>query len=151
MTVSDHTTPPTPSSALEAVNIASAAPNLYFLPSAYDSAAECPFRRPIKILEALHDLNESVNIWRDQRTQNVSGNNIVNIMKARGWQKRCSMHISKTASGVYRRHYEFLYDGIYHLFAPHITIGTFGANTCASIHFIFDETNEKVAVNVVNR
>jgi hypothetical protein len=37
------------------------------------------------------------------------------------------------------------------LFEPHITIGSGDANSCASIHFLFDQKREKMIVGHVGK
>lgn len=125
--------------------------NVEFLDSAYASAAESPFQKPSDIFEALCDLNEIVDAWRQQRAEKGSGGDLLQHLRNRGWGKRSSMHISDTTRGKFRAHYEFLYQGKRQLFEPHITIGAGDSNSCASIHFIFDQGREKMIVGHVGR
>ena len=116
--------------------------NLEILRSAFSSARESPFLRPRKIYQALHDLNNFVN---DRRNGKTEGETLIKYLRNRGW-KRSKMRISETARGMYRSDYEFMYRGEKKLFAPHITFGAGDFNTCASIHFLFDQDREKIVV-----
>ena len=68
-----------------------------------------------------------------------------------GWGKRCSMHISNTTRRQYKTDYTFNYGLKPRLFEPHITIGSGDPNSCASIHFVLDETNGKIVIAHVGR
>ena len=126
--------------------------NIEVLPSAYSAAGESPFKRPADIHRALVDLDEIVDAWRNLRAEKGSGGDLAATPRdSRGWRKRSSMHISDTTKGKFRSHYEFEYQGVKQLFEPHITIGSGGPNSCASIHFIFDQAREKIIVAHVGK
>ena len=72
-------------------------------------------------------------------------------LREHGWGKRSSMHILRDDLGKFGRHYEFEYQGEKQLFEPHITIGAGDPNSCASIHFIFDQQREKIIVGHVGK
>jgi hypothetical protein len=120
--------------------------NIEVLDSAYSAAASSPFNRPFDIYKALTDLNEIVDAWRKNRDETGSGGDLLLHLRDRGWGKRSRMHISNTTRGKYRTHYEFEYRGRKQLFEPHITIGAGDPNSCASIHFIFDQGREKMII-----
>ena len=61
------------------------------------------------------------------------------------------MHISNTTRTKFRMHYEFDYQGRKQIFEPHITIGSGDANSCASIHFIFDQPLSKMVIAHVGK
>jgi hypothetical protein len=115
--------------------------DLTILDSAFESADDCPFRRPQEIYEALSDLNSVAGADGDLRQNLVQ----------RGWGKRCSMFISDTTRNRHGSHYTFEYNGGSTMFEPHVTLGSGDANTCASIHFIADPTKNKIVVAHVGR
>ena len=130
------------SSVAEAVGeAAKTCENVELLDPVFATAADSPFRRPFDIYKALCDLNEFVD----------NGGDILQYLRLRGWGKRSSMHISDTTRGKYRAHYEFEYQEQKQLFEPHITIGAGDPNSCASIHFIFDQVREKMIIGHVGK
>jgi hypothetical protein len=141
-----------PSSVEAAVQYASStSQNLIVLESALTSAQQSPFQRPAEILEALKDLDGVASAWQKRRDQHGKGGDIRQHLRDRGWGKRCSMHISDTTRNQYGSSYRFDYDGRREMFEPHITLGSGDANSCASIHFIFDQQKGKVVVAHVGR
>lgn len=125
--------------------------NLEFLETAHSAAAESPFQRPADVFEALGDLDEIVDAWGKRREEKGSGGDLLQHLRDRGWGKRSSMHISDTTKGKFRAHYEFEYQGKRQLFEPHITIGAGDPNSCASIHFLFDQAREKMIIGHVGK
>jgi hypothetical protein len=61
------------------------------------------------------------------------------------------MHISDTTRNRHKADYTFSYGSKARLFEPHITIGSGGPNSCASIHFLLDEDKGKIVVAHVGR
>lgn len=140
------------SSVIEAVQAAAGrCKNLEFLDSAMSAAEDCPFQRPYDIFQALTDLNVIVDAWKDNRDRKGSGGDLLLHLRDRGWGKRSSMHISDTTRSKYRSAYEFDYQDAKQLFEPHITLGSGDANSCASIHFIFDPERLKMIVGHVGK
>lgn len=125
--------------------------NLVFLESALSAALASPFQRPFDIFEALGDLNDIVDDWKQARDERGNGGDLLNHLRNKGWGKRSSMHISNTTKGKYGASYEFEYNGNKILFEPHITIGAGDPNSCASIHFIFDAKNGKMIIAHVGK
>jgi hypothetical protein len=125
--------------------------DLEFLDSAISSASDSSFQRPYDVFRALSDLNDIVDTWKANRENNRSGGDILQHLRDRGWGKRSSMHISDTTRGKFRAHYEFEYQGKKHLFEPHITIGAGDSNSCASIHFFFDQDRVKMIIGHVGK
>lgn len=125
--------------------------NIEILDTATSAAEASPFQRPYDIFRALTDLDEIVDVWSKNRDENGSGGDLLQHLSERGWRKRSSMHISDTTRGKFRSHYEFEYQGIKQLFEPHITIGAGDPNSCASIHFIFDQKRLKMIVGHVGK
>jgi len=120
------------------------------LDTAISAAETSPYRRPFDVFKALTDLDEIVDTWIKNRDEKGSGGDLLQHLRDRGW-RRSSMHISDTTRGKYGANYEFEYQGQKQLFEPHITIGSGDANSCASIHFIFDQERLKMIVGHVGR
>lgn len=143
---------PSFSSVSEAVSAAGErCKNLQILDTARAAAEASPFQRPYDIFKALTDLDEIVDAWSKKREEKGSGGDLLQHLRDRGWGKRSSMHISDTTRGKFRSHYEFEYRGETHLFEPHITIGAGDPNSCASIHFMFDQDDLKMVVGHVGK
>lgn len=135
------------SSVLEAAQAAAErCKNLELLDTAMSAAADSPFQRPYDVFKALTDLHDIVNVWDQNRKEKGNGGDLLQHLRDRGWGKRSSMHISDTTRGKLRNYYEFEYQGKKQLFEPHITIGSGDPNSCASIHFIFDQQRLKMIV-----
>lgn len=113
--------------------------NLLILDSAMEAAAECPFKRPQEIYDALRDLDDIAS-----RLKNEANGDLRQQLIEKGWGKRCSMFISDTTKRRYGNSYKFEYGNERRLFEPHITLGSGDPNTCASIHFILD--GQKIVV-----
>jgi hypothetical protein len=125
--------------------------NLEILSTAISAAEDSPFKRPYDIFKALSDLDEIVNVWRDNNKVHGNGGDLLQHLRDRGWGKRSSLHISNTTRSNFRSSYEFKYQGKKQIFEPHITIGSGDANNCASIHFIFDQNRLKIVVGHVGK
>ena len=139
-------------SVVEALEVAAPrCKNLEILDTATSAATTSPFQRPYDVFRALIDLNEIVDVWIKSRDEKGSGGDLLQHLRDRGWGKRSSMHISDTTRGKFRSHYEFEYQGKRQLFEPHITIGAGDPNSCASIHFIFDQERLKMIVGHVGK
>jgi hypothetical protein len=139
------------SSVAEAVEAAALrCKNLEFLNVAKSAAAASPFQRPFDVFKALTDLDEIVDTWSKIRDEKGGGGDIIHYLRDRGW-KRSSMQISDTTRGKFSSAYEFKYKGVKRLFEPHITIGAGDPNSCASIHFIFDQESLKIVIGHVGR
>ena len=151
----DHVSPEeidVPGSVKEAVEIAKRKyGNLIILNSAFDSSEKCPFQRPAEIAEALQDLDQIAASWQKLKARRGNGGDLRQHLVDLGWGKRCSMHISNTTRRQYKTDYTFNYGPKPRLFEPHITIGSGDPNSCASIHFVLDETNGKIVIAHVGR
>lgn len=108
--------------------------NLVILPSALKSASDSPYANPPKVTEALAQLNSiAESIARGE------GGPVVEMLHERFPGKRMSMHVSTTALGCHGGEYMFPWKGRRTLFEPHITLGSGNANTCLSIHYLFED------------
>lgn len=117
--------------------------HIIILDSAKKSAQKSPYNRPKDIYQALGDIDSAA----QQFFKN--GGDIKGLLTERGWGKRCSMHISTTTRTRYGAAYTFPYNGNNKIFEPHITIGAGNAASCASIHFLIDNENKKIAIGHV--
>ena len=152
LTGPEETEEPAFSSVAEAVlAAASRCKNVEILDTANSAAEASSFHRPFDVFRALTDLDEIVDSWTKNRDEKGSGGDLLQHLRERGWGKRSSMHISDTTRGKFRAHYEFEYQGQKQLFEPHITIGAGDPNSCASIHFIFDQERLKMVVGHVGK
>ena len=125
--------------------------NILFLDSAIDSAMSCPYKDTSKIGKLISDLNEFVPQWKESKCNSDLGIDPAVYLKNRGWGKRNSSHISDTAKGKYGDEYTFTYKGNKVLFGSHITVGKRNANTCLSLHYIFDQDEEKIVIAHLGR
>ena len=125
--------------------------NLMILPSATSAAAKSRFESPDIVYDKLAALNETVDVWKKNRDETGRGGNYIQLLRDRGGGKRVASHISDTTRGRSRSHYEFEYQGKKQLFEPHITIGAGNPNSCASIHFIFDQERLMMVVGHVGK
>lgn len=125
--------------------------NVELLETVNAAAEASPFQRPYDVFKALTDLDEIVDAWIKNRDDKGSGGDLLKHLRERGWGKRSSMHISDTTRAKFRANYEFEYQGKKQLFEPHITIGAGDPNSCASIHFIFDQERLKMVVGHVGK
>ena len=120
--------------------------NIEILDSAHRASRKSHFIRPTEIYEVLVDLSNFVDIWRENPTpEKKSIKDLVQYLENQGWG-RSRAHISATARRKYRSDYEFKYKEKKQLFEPHVTVGAKGHDTCASVHFIFDQDIEKIVV-----
>jgi hypothetical protein len=141
-----------PASVQEAVEVAKRkCSHLIILDSALSSASSSPFQRPADIVEALQDLDQVAVTWTKLKAERGNGGDLRQHLTDQGWGKRCSMHISDTTRSRYKADYTFSYGSNSRLFEPHITLGSGDPNSCASIHFIMDETKGKIVVAHVGR
>lgn len=73
------------------------------------------------------------------------------MLRDAGLGKRVSNFISQTSKGKWGQEYTFTYEGETQLFEWHVTLGAGAADTCASIHFLPDQTKGKLIVGHVGR
>jgi hypothetical protein len=135
-----------PSNVREAVERAeNECSSLIFLPESHTSAADCPYRLPDKILEALRKFDDIA--ARFQRGDLPGG--IREACRQEGL--KYAADISETAKGKFRRSYEITYRGKRVLLGPHLVLGKGQPNTCARIYFYIDEVERVIAVGHVGR
>ena len=125
--------------------------NLEVLDSALSAAKNSPFRRPQDIFQALSDLASAAEDWKGLRVRDGQGGDIFEHIRVHGGGRRVRSRISDTTRGLNGTKYTFNYRGERRLFEPHITLGSGDANSCASIHFIFDNERAVFVVAHVGR
>jgi hypothetical protein len=143
-------TPPA-STVLDAVQAAAAASkHLTFLQSAYDSAADSPFRQPDRVREALEAIDEVASSWAESLTSGRSVGSLRDVFK-RKYGFAYSDDVSQTSKGKWASQYKASHGGKDYDISPHITIGAKQADTCISIHWAWDEEQKKALVAHVGR
>lgn len=120
---------------------------LMFLDSSRSSAEASPFKRPGEVYEALSTMNKVADVW----ARNRGAGDLRQMLKDAGLGKRVSNFISQTSKGKWAADYTFVYDGASRLFEWHVTLGAGSADTCASIHFLPDESQGKLIIAHVGR
>jgi hypothetical protein len=124
--------------------------SLIFLPSAFDSAQDSPFKRPNRVYEALEAINEVCLEWADSlRTGEPMGQSWIEAFRKRGFDYKDS--VSTTSKGKYEDDYYFTYEGQRILFEQHITEGAKQPDKCFSIHMCRDYEKRKIAIGHVGR
>lgn len=137
-----------PTSVSEAVEFAiDDCPRLLFLDSSRSSAEASPFKRPGEVYEALSTMNKVADVW----ARNQGGGDLRQMLKEAGLGKRVSNFISQTSKGKWGEEYTFPYDSEPRLFEWHVTLGAGAADTCASIHFLPDQTRGKLVIAHIGR
>jgi len=141
----------TPRNILESVNIAAnnSCKNVIFLNSAFDSAAESPYKQPIKVLYALEAI-------KDLSVQ-ISGT-VENTKSVQSWQdffaERGLIYKpqeSDTTKGKWGSEYEVVFEGKKVSIEKHIALGKGGPDTCLRIYFHFQETTQRFIIAHVGR
>lgn len=139
-----------PQSVSEAVEHArTSAKNLVFLQSAYQSAADSPFKNVGRVLEALEAIEEVASVWATTLKTGKSGGSLRQLFKKRGFEY--ADDISQTSKGKWKGEYTATYNGQTIDVSPHITIGAKQADTCISIHWGWDKEEVKAVVAHVGR
>ncbi len=133
-----------PTSITEAVRLAQArAKSVRFLPSAYASAQESPYKQPERVLQALYALEEVASIWAKTVGSGKAGGSVRQLFKARGFEY--ADDVSQTSKGKWGAEYVADYEGQQVDISPHITLGAKQADTCLSIHWAWLK-EEKIAL-----
>ena len=137
-----------PTTVLEAVELAiDSCQHLLFLDSARTSAEKSPFKRPQEIYDSLCLMNNVAHTW----ARNKGGEDLKTMLREAGLGKRVRSAISQTSRGKWGSDYTFRYEGEDRLFEWHVTLGSKSADTCASIHFLPDDTKGKLVIAHVGR
>lgn len=142
--------PSAPTTVSEAVqSVEAKAKRLKFLPAAYVSAEDSPFRHPERVQQALTALDEVASIWANSVESGRSAGSLKQLFKQRGFDYASA--ISQTSKGKWGDEYAVEYNGQRLDIAPHITIGAKQADSCVSIHWAWDETEKMALVAHVGR
>ncbi len=119
-----------PKSVLEAVRIAAqTCPNLVFTESAFDSAADSPYRRPAEVLDALRKLDGLA----ERYLAGQMGTSLGQAALEAGITWRAG--VSELARTRFARHYVVTHEGHTLVLGPHIALGSgSGAGLIARIY-----------------
>jgi hypothetical protein len=130
----------------EAVDQAAAScEHLVFLPEAFDSAGQSPYRQPDKVRESLIKLGD---VAASYHAGSLSSG-IKEASRAAGLQ--FAGDISQTAKGKHRRDYERTYNSRKIMLGPHLVLGKGSPDTCLRIYFYIDEDLRAFVVGHVGR
>lgn len=118
---------------------------LAFLPSAFSSTRESPYRWPQRALSVLEGLNAAA---LDMAGIGLRGSTALReALRERGLFNAYRAHISDTTAGMYAEDYTFPWKGEPHLFAQHLTVGVrHGPDKCMSVHFDADPDSSLLVV-----
>lgn len=140
-----------PATVLEAVKAAEgSAKNLIFLPTAYESAADSPFRQLDRVMEALEAVDEVAGTWVESLDSGSSVGSLRDVFKKK-YGFTYADDVSQTSKGKWGSEYKVTYEGREYDISPHITIGAKQADTCLSVHWAWDKDRKKVLIAHVGR
>jgi hypothetical protein len=129
-----------PKSVLEAVRVAAASsPNLVFTESAFDSAADSPYRRPEEILDALRKLDA----LGERYNAGQMGVSLGQAAQEAGLSWRAG--VSELARTRWAKHYVVTHDGHQLDLGPHLALGSgSGAGLIARVYLHLADGNGDV-------
>jgi hypothetical protein len=129
-----------PKSVLEAVRIAAeTCPNLVFTESAFESAADSPYRRPAEILDALRKLDA----LGERYNAGQMGTSLGQLAQEAGLTWRAG--VSELARTRWAKHYVVTHDGHNLDLGPHVALGSgSGAGLIARIYLHLADGNGDV-------
>lgn len=140
-----------PANVLEAVQeIERSTRNLVYLPSAYGSAADSPFRQPDRVMQALEAIDEVASIWVRSLESGASVGSLRDLFKKK-YGFAYADDVSQTSKTRWGNEYKVAHDGKEYDISPHITIGAKQADTCLSIHWAWDKEAKKALIAHVGR
>jgi hypothetical protein len=140
-----------PANVLEAVKaVERSTKHLEYLPSAYESAADSPFRQPDRVTQALEAIDEVASIWVESLDSGASVGSLRELFKKK-YGFAYADDVSQTSKGKWANEYKATQDGKEYDISPHITIGAKQADTCLSIHWAWDKDRKKVLIAHVGR
>ena len=139
-----------PASVLDAVQRARAlTKHLHFLPTAFESASNSPYRTPSRALEALLAVEEVTSLWATNLAGGKSPGPFKTLFKQRGFDYKDD--VSQTSKGKWSDEYIASFNDQAIDISPHITIGAKQADTCLSVHMYWDKPSAQVIVAHVGR
>lgn len=143
-------TPAEPETVKEAVEFArNQTKHLEYLPIAFSSAEDSPFKKPHRALEALL----AVDLVAGQWLASIDGGKTIGPMhehfKKLGFTYKDD--ISPTSRGKWGNEYRANYKGSELDISQHITIGAKQADTCLSVHMAWLKDERKVVIAHVGR
>lgn len=123
--------------------------NVVYLPEAFDSAKDSPFKQPDKAFSALLAIDDVARRWAEQLGGGAKLGPRKEAFRQRGFDY--ADDISGTSEGRWGDEYKYEYEGTRIVFAPHITIGAKQADKCLSIHMHWDNEKRRVVIAHVGR
>ena len=135
----------TPETILDSVEIASSeSSHLLFLPTAFSSAKDNPYRNPIEVLEALRVLNQAAETSISNK--NRLGQSLSNWLRARGCDYGDG--ISELSSKDDRKQHEFTHEDQMFFCDKHLRLGSgkHSDRDCLRIYFSIEPHDKKWVV-----
>ena len=139
-----------PQTMREAVDFAKAqTKHLEYLPIAFSSAEDSPFKKPERALQALLAVDKVAGMW----LASIDGGKPLG--PTRDHFKKLGFtyadDVSQTSRGKWGSEYKASYKGTEYDISQHITIGAKQADTCLSIHMAWLKDERKVLIAHVGR
>lgn len=142
--------PAEPQTVRQAVEFAQAqTKHLEFLPMAFESAEESPYKKPERALEALLAIDRVANQWLASLDAGTPSGSNRDHFKKLGFDY--ANGISQTSQGKWGDEYKAVYNGVERDISQHITIGAKQADTCLSVHMAWLKDERKVLIAHVGR
>jgi hypothetical protein len=139
-----------PTSVLDAVQRARTSTKyLHFLPTAFESASNSPYRTPSRALEALLAIEEVASLWAVSLAGGKNPGPLKTLFRQRGFDYKDD--VSQTSKGKWADEYTASFNDQTIDVSPHITIGAKQADTCLSVHVYWDRESAQVIVAHVGR
>lgn len=140
-----------PASVLDAVERARErfGEQLVFLDSATASAADSPYTRPVRVLDALRALAEVCDRRREALASGRSMGGLKQAFEQHGFDYRSRE--STTAKTRWASEYQAQFEGRRISIEEHLALGTGDANHCLRLHFHWDEPSRRFVVAHVGR
>lgn len=123
--------------------------HVIYLPDAFESARDSPFKQPARALSALLAVEDVAAQWAEQLDGGAPLGPRRDAFRERGFEYKDD--ISPTSAGKWGEDYTYRYNGRRIVFGPHITIGAKSPDRCLSIHMFWDDTTRKVVIAHVGR
>lgn len=120
---------------------------LVFLERVADSARASPYKQADRVFELLEALSQIAEDWRANGRLGPGG--WKGALGDRGFEYKPA--ISPTTRTKYGADYSFVYNGQKQVFEGHVTLGAGDPNTCASVHWILDETTKTLVIGHCGR
>jgi hypothetical protein len=123
--------------------------NLEFLPTAFSSAEDSPFKKPERALQALLAIDQVAGRWLASLNGGSPIGSVREHFKKLGFTY--ADDISLTSRGKWGNEYKTNFKGVEYDIGQHITIGGKQADTCLSVHMAWLKDERKVLIAHVGR